>query len=284
MVRAVRLAAVLEFAIEPATLEAIRANAPLAAHVSGERVAAELGKLLAAERPSTGLRLLAETGLLAVVLPELDAQRGVPQNKVEGEDLFDHTIRTVDAAPAGRPVVRWRRCSTTWASPRPSTTARFAGTRPSAPSWRSSCSTGSTCRGPGRAASSTSSGTTCSRTSPSGAMPASAGSSSASGRTRSTTCSRFARPTTSAAACRSTRIDLAELRRRVDAELAASVVLDLSRLAIDGDDLMAELGLPAGPRLGRILDELLERVIADPRLNDRATLLLLAESMLADDR
>jgi hypothetical protein len=46
---------------------------------------------------------------------------------------------------------------------------------------------------------------------------------------------------------------------------------------------MAELGLPAGPRLGRILDELLERVVADPRLNDRATLLLLAESMLAED-
>jgi hypothetical protein len=77
---------------------------------------------------------------------------------------------------------------------------------------------------------------------------------------------------------------LAHLRARVDAELAASVVLDRSRLAIDGDDLMTELGLPAGPRLGRILDELLERVIADPRLNDRATLLLLGESMLADDR
>ena len=77
---------------------------------------------------------------------------------------------------------------------------------------------------------------------------------------------------------------LAHLRTRVDAEVAASVVLDRSRLAIDGDDLMTELGLPAGPRLGRILDELLERVIADPRLNDRATLLLLTESMLADDR
>jgi hypothetical protein len=47
---------------------------------------------------------------------------------------------------------------------------------------------------------------------------------------------------------------------------------------------MAELGIPAGPHLGRILDELLERVIAEPALNERATLLLLAESMLADDR
>jgi tRNA nucleotidyltransferase (CCA-adding enzyme) len=46
---------------------------------------------------------------------------------------------------------------------------------------------------------------------------------------------------------------------------------------------MTELGLPQGPRLGHILDELLERVIADPTLNQRATLLLLAESMLADE-
>jgi tRNA nucleotidyltransferase (CCA-adding enzyme) len=77
---------------------------------------------------------------------------------------------------------------------------------------------------------------------------------------------------------------LDELRARVEAEVAASVVLDRSRLAVRGDDLMAELGLPAGPRLGRILDGLLDRVIAEPRLNDRATLLLIAESMLAEDR
>jgi hypothetical protein len=77
--------------------------------------------------------------------------------------------------------------------------------------------------------------------------------------------------------------DLGSLRARVDAELAASVVLDRSRLAVHGDDLMAELELSAGPRLGRILDRLLDLVIADPKLNDRATLLLLAESMLAED-
>jgi tRNA nucleotidyltransferase (CCA-adding enzyme) len=76
---------------------------------------------------------------------------------------------------------------------------------------------------------------------------------------------------------------LDELRARIETELAASVVLDRSRLAVHGDDLMRELGVPAGPRLGRILDDLLERVIAEPKLNDRATLLLLAESMLTED-
>ena len=76
--------------------------------------------------------------------------------------------------------------------------------------------------------------------------------------------------------------ELAGLKARVTAELEASPVLDLSRLAVNGDDLMTELGLPQGPHLGKLLDELLELVIADPKRNDRATLLLLAESMLAD--
>ena len=106
MVRAVRLAAILELRIEPATLAAIRERAPLASHLSGERLAMELEKLLSAPRPSIGLRLLEETGLLAIVSPDLAAQRGVPQNKVEGEDLWEPTLRTVDAAPAGRPIVR----------------------------------------------------------------------------------------------------------------------------------------------------------------------------------
>jgi hypothetical protein len=75
---------------------------------------------------------------------------------------------------------------------------------------------------------------------------------------------------------------LAELKARIAAELAADAVLDRRGLAVDGTDLMRELGLPQGPILGRILDALLERVIADPTLNDRPTLLLFARSMIPD--
>ena len=45
---------------------------------------------------------------------------------------------------------------------------------------------------------------------------------------------------------------------------------------------MRELGLAPGPRLGHMIEELVEQVIVDPGLNERATLLLLAQGMLAD--
>ena len=77
---------------------------------------------------------------------------------------------------------------------------------------------------------------------------------------------------------------LTELKARIEAELAEGPVLDRSALAIDGDDLMAELGLEPGPGLGRVLDALLERVIEDKSLNAAPTLLLLARQVVADDR
>ncbi len=106
MIRAVRLSATLGFALDPATVAGISAQAELVAHLSGERIAAELEKLLAAPSPSVGLRPLEATGLLRGIAPELAAQRGVAQNKAPGEDLWDHTVRTVDAAPVDRPIVR----------------------------------------------------------------------------------------------------------------------------------------------------------------------------------
>jgi hypothetical protein len=77
---------------------------------------------------------------------------------------------------------------------------------------------------------------------------------------------------------------LSELRARVATELLTGPILDRSALAIDGNDLMAELGLEEGPRLGRIIDELLERVIEEPALNDAPSLLLIARDLAAGDR
>ena len=75
-------------------------------HLSGERIAIELDKLLAAPTPSVGLRLLSDSDLLVHLSPDLAAQRGIAQNKVPGEDLWDHTLRAVDAVRPDHPVVR----------------------------------------------------------------------------------------------------------------------------------------------------------------------------------
>jgi len=74
----------------------------------------------------------------------------------------------------------------------------------------------------------------------------------------------------------------AAFRARLDAELAAAAALDRYALVIDGDDLMRELRLEPGPMLGRMIDGLVDQVITDPALNERATLMLLAQGMLAD--
>jgi hypothetical protein len=77
--------------------------------------------------------------------------------------------------------------------------------------------------------------------------------------------------------------ELVAFRARLEAIVAAEPALDREALDVDGDDLMRELGLRPGPRLGRLLDALVERVIDDPALNDRATLLLLAQGMVDDE-
>jgi len=284
MVRAVRLAAVLGFSIEPATLAAIRDNAPLAAHVSGERVSAELEKLLTAPRPSTGLRLMADTGLLAVVLPELAAQRGVPQNKIEGEDLLDHTFGSVDAAPAERPIVRLAALVHDIGKPSTIDDGPFRGHEVVGAELAEQLL--DRLRAP-KAATERIVGLVRHHMftyEPSWGDAGVRRFIQRVGIAAIDDLFELRRADNIGSGVPADAHGLAELRDRVDAELAASVVLDRSRLAVRGDDLIAELGVPAGPRLGRILDELLERVIAEPKLNDRATLLLLAESMLADDR
>ena len=101
---------------------------------------------------------------------------------------------------------------------------------------------------------------------------------------RSTTCSCCARRTTSGPATRRTPAGSTEFEGRVAAQLASGAALDLKALAVDGSDLMAEFGWKPGPIVGRTLQRLLDRVIADPTLNTRDRLLAVARSMAAQDR
>jgi tRNA nucleotidyltransferase (CCA-adding enzyme) len=66
---------------------------------------------------------------------------------------------------------------------------------------------------------------------------------------------------------------LDELERRISAELEAGAPLTLRELAVNGDELIAALGVKPGPVVGELLDRLLGSVIADPSRNSKTVLL-----------
>lgn len=98
LLRLPRIAHELEFAIDPATLAAARADAGLAGRPSGERIYAELRRMLASADPARALRLVDEVGALDPVLPEVAALRGVGQSAHHHLDVLEHTLHVVDCA------------------------------------------------------------------------------------------------------------------------------------------------------------------------------------------
>jgi tRNA nucleotidyltransferase (CCA-adding enzyme) len=286
MLRAVRFAATLGFVVEPATRAAMTAEAPLAVHVSGERTFAELMRLLAADRPSVGLRLAEEAGLLAVVAPELARQRGIPQAKTPGDDLWDHTWRTVDAAAPfladGLPLARTAALLHDIGKPATFADGHFVGHdavgAELAAAWLDGL------RAP-RAFTARVANLVRHHM-----FAYAAEWSDAAIR-------RFLRRVGPAdledlldlRAADNVGSGLApngdglhELRARCRAQLAAHVALSRGDLAVDGDDLMRALSLAPGPVVGRLLDELLERVLADPMLNERGRLVAIAREVAGE--
>jgi tRNA nucleotidyltransferase (CCA-adding enzyme) len=102
MLRAIQFAARFEFSIEPETYQALVKNVELITTVSPERIAEELNKMLVrADKPSVGLRLMQETGLLDHIIPELGPTIDCDQpGGFHAYDVFEHTLRIVDACPA----------------------------------------------------------------------------------------------------------------------------------------------------------------------------------------
>lgn len=110
MMRAVRFATRFDFTILPATLDAITRNADRIDIIARERIATELMKMMESDRPSQGWRILARTGLLKHILPELDAMRGVSTVNGRGhKDNFLHTMEVLDnvASRTDNVWLRW---------------------------------------------------------------------------------------------------------------------------------------------------------------------------------
>jgi poly(A) polymerase len=110
MMRAVRFATQLRFAINGVTFDSICRNAERLEIISRERIADELMKIMRSPKPSIGWQLLLDSGLLHYILPELEEMKKVDVvNGRAHKDNFDHTMKVLDnvAAKTDDVWVRW---------------------------------------------------------------------------------------------------------------------------------------------------------------------------------
>jgi poly(A) polymerase/tRNA nucleotidyltransferase (CCA-adding enzyme) len=98
LMRAVRFAMQLDFIIEPKTLQAIQDLAPNLEHIAQERIRDELTKMMLTPRAMNGYILLRDTHLLPFIMPELLEGIGVEQNGHHIYDVWEHLLRTMQHA------------------------------------------------------------------------------------------------------------------------------------------------------------------------------------------
>ena len=273
MLRAVRFASVLRMRIEAATADAIQASARLAGALSGERIQQELNKVLLADTPSTGIRLLSDLGLLAVLCPELEICKSIPQDKAIAQDVFEHSLITVDATPpdlvlrlaglfhdVGKPETMAdghfhqhefvgeaiaRRVLRRWKYPKDTVTAVAHLIRHHM-FWYQADWTGSAVRRFIRKI----------------------------GLDVIPDLFELRRADNIGSGARTPRMyALEDLWARVQGEIERSTAFSPHDLAVDGNDVMRELGIGPGPEVGRVIAALFERVLDEPELNVRERLL-----------
>ena len=259
LLRAVRIAARLDFNIEPTTWAAMVAHAGDVEWVSEERVGSEIRRMLQAEVPSRGMRLLADSGILATVLPELAS---LPETaRARGLAELDALVAS---APGQEPLALAALLGEIATEDVRTVLERL--------------------RVGGREAE------TVARLVDAARMPYDSDWSEADirrymGRLPDDELGdlltlRGARAAVAAADDPEADAREEQLRERITAQRQAASPLNLADLAVDGRDLRETLGLPEGPAIGRILERLLADVIEDPRLNTRMTLLTRASLIL----
>jgi tRNA nucleotidyltransferase/poly(A) polymerase len=282
ILRGARFAARFTLEVESATLQLMREAAALVDTVSSERVQDEFTKTLTqCERPSAAFELLRATGALARLLPEVDRCAGVTQNQYHPDDVYWHSLKTLDAAPRHSLVVRWAALLHDTGKVdarqmiRDQDGERIVFYGHEDISARYTAAVLDRLRYPRATVAA------CRHLVQEHMFRYSRS-------WKPATLRRFMRRIGVAhlddlfllreADCRSRDLaeelaDLQDLRARVAGELAAEATLGVNDLAVDGNDVMRVLGIGPGPRVRAVLEELLERVTDTPEFNDRESLL-----------
>lgn len=124
MLRAIRFMTVLNFAINPETLHAIRSERSRFSILSAERVAGELNKILLSDMPSQGMRAIVETGLISYILPELEACIHLQFDPHQHKDIYNHILQVLDNTP---PKLELRWCALLHDIAKPQTRKKVGG-------------------------------------------------------------------------------------------------------------------------------------------------------------
>ncbi len=278
--RAVRFAAQLGFAIEESTLECISKTMETFKKVSMERLRDELGKILMSDRASWGLSLLEQTGLLGILLPELLAGRGCGQKGDHRFDVLDHLFYSVDAAPKNL-VLRLAALFHDIGKPQAKTGTEQGEVhfhRHELISASMAAKIMKRLKYPNDRIAEVAHLVRHHMFNYSEEWSDAALRRFVAAVGRDTLESLFLLRCADTAGTRRTPPDprkLDPLRRRIEKLLAQDSALGLKDLKIDGNDL-AQIGIPRGPVMGRILAELLETVLDDPAQNEREILLRIA--------
>ena len=106
LIRAVRIAGQLGFSIEEKTLKSIQKNAKLINNIAGERIRDEIFKILISDKPSNGINLLRESGLLQELMPEMIYGINMTQKGHHIDDVWTHNLKTLDNCESKNPVTR----------------------------------------------------------------------------------------------------------------------------------------------------------------------------------
>ncbi len=287
VLRAARFTATLEFDLDPETEKAISPTLDVFKKVSQERVRDEWVKAMKARRPSRAFDVMRTNGILAITCPEMLEGVGMEQNKWHTYDVWKHGMECLDGCP-GDPILRVAAMLHDVGKPR----SRAFSDKTQDWTFYDHERIGAEIADP-----------ICARLRFSNDE-----------RARivhlvrnhlfhytsewnDATVRRFIKRVgierledlyalNEADVRAKGRVEgpdlspLAALKEHVARVLAQGAALTTRDLEIDGRDLMKDLGLAPGPAIGKILNALLEEVIADPAKNERETLLALAKKML----